>query len=114
MTLFRKSLALDVHGRAQRIAGAVTRNHSREFGGAARQYVGEAGLAVSRAGRQVKRHPRAALLVGGLGVAAIATAWLLMRRRPLAEPQRDEHDPFHEDAAAANDASVVPGETGLY
>jgi len=113
MTLFRKSLAHDLAGRAQRIAGAVASDHPREFVGTARQYLGEAGLAATRAGRQVKRHPRTALALG-LGVAALTATWLLVRRRPAPAPLRDEHDPFHHEPIPANDEAVVPGETGLY
>ncbi|UPG86248.1 hypothetical protein L2Y94_02450 [Luteibacter aegosomatis] len=113
MTLFRKSLTHQIAGRSQRMTGAMTHDRTREFTGAARQYVGDAGMAALRAGRQVKRHPRTALAVG-LGVAAITATWLLVRRRPEPAPQRDEHDPFHHEPAAANDEAVVPGETGLY
>lgn len=115
MTLFRKSLTHQLAGRAQRMAGVVTHDRTREYTGAARQYVGDAGMAALRAGRQVKRHPRTALAVGaGLGVAALTAAWLLTRRRPAPEPLHDEHDPFHRDAAGVDDEPVVPGETGLY
>ncbi|QWT20004.1 hypothetical protein KPL74_19920 [Bacillus sp. NP157] len=55
MTLFRKSLALELGGRAQRLAGAVTHDRTQELTGAARQYAGDAGLLAVRTGRKASK-----------------------------------------------------------
>ncbi|KAF1007052.1 MAG: hypothetical protein GAK28_02023 [Luteibacter sp.] len=94
MTLFRKSLARELTGRAQRLVGAVTHDRKRELVGATRQYTGHAGVVASRAVTQVRLHPRAGIAIGaGLGVAALTAAWLLARRRAAAHDLYDEHDP---------------------
>ncbi|MGA7437316.1 MAG: hypothetical protein WBW32_04210 [Luteibacter sp.] len=125
MTLFRKSLTAELSGRAQRLAGAVTQDRPLEWKGAARQYAGHAGVMAARAGKQVRNHPRASIAVGaGLGVAALAAAWLLRRHqlKQQAYLDRDEHDPTRyrasNDSGDALDGSgednPIPGETGLY
>ncbi|UPG89662.1 hypothetical protein L2Y96_20085 [Luteibacter aegosomaticola] len=224
MSLFRKSLTAELGGRAQRLAGTITHDRALELKGAARQYVGHAGLAVvdlgddvrelvaraekraaelaaatgkrasklasrtekrasklaaltghqasdlaahighhasavaarvghqgsdvasdagqrvskaaasaarkaskaaSRASKQVKSHPRTSLAVGaGIGVAALAAAWLLRRSKQKQQAQlaHDEHDPTRyrasNDAGDALDGSgednPVPGESRFY
>lgn len=147
MTLFRKSLTAELGGRAQRLAGAVTHDRTLEWKGAARQYAGHAGVMAaragslvsdrgdrlgkqaskmaSRAGKQVRNHPRTSIAVGaGIGVAALAAAWLLRRYQlnQRARFEHDEHDPTRyrasNDAGDALDGSgednPIPGETGLY
>jgi hypothetical protein len=125
MTLFRKSLTTELGGRAQRLAGAVTHDRARELRGVARQYAGQAGLIATRAGTQVRKHPRTSIAVGaGIGVAALAAAWLIHRHQQhqLALMEHDEHDPTrYRPTNASGDAldgsgedNPVPGETGLY
>jgi ElaB/YqjD/DUF883 family membrane-anchored ribosome-binding protein len=141
MTFFRKSLATELTGRAERLAGAITHDRTREATGAVRQYAGHAGVVASRAAtragkqatkvatrasKQVRNHPRTSIAVGaGLGVAAIAAAFLLRRhqqKQHLTSLEHDEHDPTRyrasNDAGDALDGTgednPVPGETGLY
>ncbi|KJV36417.1 hypothetical protein [Luteibacter yeojuensis] len=141
MIFFRKSLATELTGRAERLAGAITHDRTREASGAVRQYAGHAGVvasraatraskqatrAAARAGKQLRSHPRGSIAVGaGLGVAAITAAWLLRRyqhKQHLASLEHDEHDPTRYRATnAAGDAldgtgedNPVPGESGVY
>ncbi|UPG94039.1 hypothetical protein [Luteibacter aegosomatissinici] len=136
MTLFRKSLTAELGGRAQRLAGALTHDHTRELAGAARQYVGRAGIKASQAGaqaakaasrttkqvssaaliagKQVRNHPRTSIAIGaGLGVAALTAAWLLRRhdQKQRASLEHDEHDPTrYRTTNAAGDALDGSGE----
>jgi hypothetical protein len=55
MSLFRKSLATELTGRAERLAGAITHDRSRELTGTARQYAGHAGVVASRAGSRASK-----------------------------------------------------------
>ncbi|KAG9565433.1 hypothetical protein KCV01_g20387, partial [Aureobasidium melanogenum] len=122
MTLFRKSLARELTGRAQRLVGAATHDRKRELLGATRQYTGHAGVVASRAMQQVRRHPRTGVVIGaGLGVAALTAAWMLTRRRKAVDDLYDEHDPTRQrptDASGnaldgSGEDNPVPA-TGVY
>jgi uncharacterized protein (TIGR03382 family) len=87
--------------------------------------VARASKAAARAGKQVKSHPRTSIAVGaGIGVAALAAAWLLRRNKvkQQAHLAHDEHDPTRyrasNDAGDALDGSgednPVPGESRFY
>jgi hypothetical protein len=125
MTFFRsKSIGEELLGRAQRIAGATTDRHPREALGAARDYAGQAGALASQvigsAGREVRRHPRLGIAIGaGLGLGAIAAAYLLSRRQARLRdeqestwrrPTNGSGEPFERPGQD----SPVPGETDLY
>jgi len=101
--------------------------------GYARDYAGRAGSLASQAltttkalavtARPARSHKALGIAIGvGLGVSALATAWLLARRKALTQDEYDEHDPTrYRPTNASGDAldgtgedNPVPGETGLY
>jgi hypothetical protein len=101
--------------------------------GYARDYAGRAGTVASKALTRTRaltttsqrgRHRRGLGIAIGvsLGVGALATAWLLARRKALTQDEYDEHDPTrYRPTNASGDAldgtgedNPVPGETGLY
>ncbi len=101
--------------------------------GYARDYVGRAGTLATRAlattraltvaGGRTRSRKSLGIAIGvSLGLGAIATAYLLARRKALTQDEYDEHDPTrYRPTTASGDAldgtgedNPVPGETGLY
>jgi hypothetical protein len=101
--------------------------------GYARDYAGRAGTVASQAltttralvpaGRRARSRTGLGIAIGvSIGLGAIATAYLLARRKALTQDEYDEHDPTrYRPTNASGDAldgtgedNPVPGETGLY
>lgn len=101
--------------------------------GYARDYAGRAGTLASNAltttkalavtGRRARSRKGLGIAIGvSIGLGAIATAYLLARRKALTQDEYDEHDPTrYRPSNASGDAldgtgedNPVPGETGLY
>lgn len=99
----------------------------------ARDYAGRAGTlataaltttkALAPAGRPARSRKGLGIAIGvSLGLGAIATAYLLARRKALTQDEYDEHDPTrYRPTTSSGDAldgtgedNPVPGETGLY
>jgi ElaB/YqjD/DUF883 family membrane-anchored ribosome-binding protein len=129
--LRRKSLTEELIGQATQLAHRVhsrdAYDTARDYAGTAREYAGRAGSLASQViattGRQVRRRPGLTIAIGaGIGLGAIATAWLLARRHARIEDDYDEHDPTRyratNDSGDALDGTgednPVPGETGIY
>jgi hypothetical protein len=122
--LRRKSLTDELVGQARQLASHVQPHDAYDL---ARGYAGRAGSlatqAIATTGRQVRRRPGLVIAIGaGIGLGAIATAWLLARRHARIEDDYDEHDPTRyratNDSGDALDGTgednPVPGETGFY
>jgi hypothetical protein len=101
--------------------------------GYARDYAGRAGTVASQAltttramvpaGSRTRSRTGLGIAIGvSIGLGAIATAYLLARRKALTQDEYDEHDPTrYRPTNASGDAldgtgedNPVPGETGLY
>jgi len=109
-----------------RDAYELARGYARDYAGRAGTLAGQAltttkALAVTA--RPVRNRKALGIAIGvGLGVSALATAWLLARRKALTQDEYDEHDPTrYRPTNASGDAldgtgedNPVPGEPGLY
>ena len=104
----------------------LVRGYARDYAGRAGTLASQA-LATTRAstgtGGRVRRRTGLGIAIGvSIGLGAIATAYLLARRKALTQDEYDEHDPTrYRPSNASGDAldgtgedNPVPGETGLY
>lgn len=129
MTFLRKkTISEELLAHAQQLVQDYPPRDAYELArGYARDYAGRAGTlatqALSTSRRQVRRRAGLSVAIGvGIGLSAIATAWLLARRKALTQDEFDEHDPTrYRPTNASGDAldgtgedNPVPGETGLY
>lgn len=105
MTFLRsRSLREEVIGRAERAYGSLTGNRQHQALGAVREVAGRAGSLTSRAGsltsqalaeagRHARRRPLGLAIGAGLGIGALAAAWLIARHNARVRPEEDEHNP---------------------
>ncbi|APG04134.1 hypothetical protein BJI69_09660 [Luteibacter rhizovicinus DSM 16549] len=104
-------------------ARGVARDYSERAGSLASHTL-TATKALTSSGRRAARSRTGwGIAIGvSLGLGAIATAYLLARRKALTQDEYDEHDPTrYRPSNASGDAldgsgedNPVPGETGLY
>jgi ferric-dicitrate binding protein FerR (iron transport regulator) len=126
--LRRKTISEELLAHAQQLVEEYPPRDAYDAArGYARDYAQRAGTLATRAlstsHRQVRRGAGLTIAIGvGIGLSAIATAWLLARRKALTQDEYDEHDPTrYRPTNASGDAldgtgedNPVPGETGLY
>jgi hypothetical protein len=132
--LRRKTISEELLAHAQQlVAGYPPREAYDLARGYARDYAGRAGTlatealattrALSLAGGRTRGRRGLGIAIGvSLGLGAMATAYLLVRRKALTQDEYDEHDPTrYRPSNASGDAldgtgedNPIPGETGLY
>jgi|SRR6187402_797533 len=132
--LRRKTISEDLLAHARQLvqdhpprdAYELARGYARDYAGRAGTLAGQAlttTKALAVAARPVRNRKALGIAIGvGLGVSALATAWLLARRKALTQDEYDEHDPTrYRPTNASGDAldgagedNPVPGEPGLY
>lgn len=133
--LRRKTISEELLAHAQQLVQDHPPREAYELArGYARDYAGRAGAlasnaltttkALTHAGRHAARRRTGLGIAIGVtvGLGAIATAYLLARRKALTQDEYDEHDPTrYRPSNASGDAldgtgedNPVPGETGLY
>ncbi len=111
MTFLRsKSFGEEMFGKAERAIGSVTGSRKHQALGTAREYAGRAGSltseALAEAGRHVRRRPLGIVIGAGLGLGAIAAAWLIARHHARVRPEEDEHDPMRQVPVDAGNAAL--------
>lgn len=132
--LRRKTISEELLAHARELVQDYPPREAYELArGYARDYAGRAGTMASQAltttraltgtGGRVRRRTGLGIAIGvSIGLGAIATAYLLARRKALTQDEYDEHDPTrYRPSNASGDAldgtgedNPVPGETGLY
>jgi hypothetical protein len=104
-------------------ARGVARDYAERTGSLASNAVSTTKALTSSGRRTARNRTGLGIAIGvSIGLGALATAYLLARRKALTQDEYDEHDPTrYRPSNASGDAldgsgedNPVPGETGLY
>lgn len=105
------------------LARGVARDYAERAGALASNAVSTTKALTSSGRRTARNRTGLGIAIGvSIGLGALATAYLLARRKALTQDEYDEHDPTrYRPTNASGDAydgsgedNPIPGETGLY